>query len=124
MSAILRLAGWLSVLAIAALSLVPGDFRPHTGISGLAEHFAAYFGTASLLTLGYWQSAGRRAIGPGLMVYAGLMEVAQLWIPGRNGQLIDFAVSSLGAFAAVILILAALSSEPVRRLVPGRFPRD
>ena len=40
---------WLAIaclLAIAVLSLVPGDDRPHTGYSGNIEHLVAYVGTA------------------------------------------------------------------------------
>jgi len=48
-----RLLGWLAVIVIAILSLVPGDIRPHTGAPGALEHLAAYLGTAGLLTFGY-----------------------------------------------------------------------
>ena len=37
-----RVLVWLSVVAITVLSLLPGDYRPHTGAPGRVEHFAAY----------------------------------------------------------------------------------
>jgi hypothetical protein len=36
------LAGFAGIAAITILSLVPGSERPHTGLPGHAEHFAAY----------------------------------------------------------------------------------
>ena len=35
------LAGWLGIVVIAVLSLVPGDYRPHTFLPGPAEHVLA-----------------------------------------------------------------------------------
>ena len=34
--------GWIGVVAIAVLSLVPGSLRPHTGLPGQMEHALAY----------------------------------------------------------------------------------
>ena len=33
-----RVLVWLSVVAITVLSLLPGDYRPHTGAPGRVEH--------------------------------------------------------------------------------------
>jgi hypothetical protein len=45
---IARAAGFFGVLAIIVLSLVPGAYRPHTGLPGVAEHFIAYYSTGFL----------------------------------------------------------------------------
>jgi hypothetical protein len=92
-----RLLGWLAVIVIAILSLVPGDIRPHTGAPGPFEHVAAYLGTAGLLTFGY---GGRRLPGTivvSLSLYSAVFEIAQTQIPGRNAAVTDFVASSIGA---------------------------
>ena len=44
---------WIfGVLAISVLSLVPGTYRPHIGLPGVAEHFIAYYSTAFAFALG------------------------------------------------------------------------
>ena len=48
-----RPLAWACVVAIAILSLIPGDNRPHTGLPGRGEHFIAYAGAAFLFTPGY-----------------------------------------------------------------------
>ena len=96
----IRPLGWLGILTIGVLSLVPGDLRPHAAaglITGQLEHVAAYFLTAAVLTLGYAAPTHSRRIITLLTLYAGLLEIAQLWIPGRTSQFIDFAASSVGA---------------------------
>ena len=50
---IARAAGFFGVLAIIVLSLVPGTYRPHTGLPGVAEHFIAYCSTAFAFALGF-----------------------------------------------------------------------
>jgi VanZ family protein len=102
----LRFVGWLGIAAIGVLSTLPGDARPHLGtdIPGQAEHFLAYFTTACVLALGYRKREHVTPIVLGLIVYAGLLEVAQLWIPGRTSQLIDFVASAFGVVAGVSVI--------------------
>jgi hypothetical protein len=77
-SAVFQIAGWLAVILILILSLVPGYARPHVLASGKLEHFAAYFLTAVVLALGYrgWS----RAIGIALLLsaYSGILEILQL----------------------------------------------
>jgi hypothetical protein len=46
-------AGWLAVLIIAILSLVPGNLRPHTVLPGPLEHTLAYALTGAALAFGY-----------------------------------------------------------------------
>jgi VanZ family protein len=98
-----RAAGFFGVLAIIVLSLVPGTYRPHTGLPGEAEHFIAYCSTASALALGFRSRASRVAIALGLTLLAVLMEVLQLWVPGRNAAIMDAVVSSLGGLIGIVL---------------------
>ena len=92
-----RVAGWACVVALVILSWLPD--RPHTGFSGLIEHVMAYAGTAGLLGLGYKSRRGRVLVG--LIVLAAILETGQLWVPGREATLIDFAASSTGAWLGI-----------------------
>lgn len=101
---LLRLAGWVAVAAIAVLSLVPGEARPHTIESGQVEHLIAYAGTSLLLALGYLWRVRAVAIGAALTGYAAILEAMQILIPGRGPRLVDFAMSSLGVWLAIALV--------------------
>jgi hypothetical protein len=68
---IARAAGFFGVLAIIVLSLVPGTYRPHTGLPGVAEHFIAYCSTAFAFALGFRSSASRVVIALALTLLAG-----------------------------------------------------
>jgi VanZ family protein len=100
---IARAAGFFGVLAIIALSLVPGTYRPHTGLPGVAEHFIAYYSTAFAFVLGFRSTASRVVIALGLTLLAGSMEVLQLWVPGRHSAIIDAVISSLGGLSGIAL---------------------
>jgi VanZ family protein len=92
-----RLTGGLAVLAVIVLSVVPGDFRPHSGLPGIAEHFVFYLGGAGLLAIGYekWVSAGVVALV--LSFAAVILELVQLVIPHRDANSLDVLVSAAGA---------------------------
>jgi hypothetical protein len=121
---IARAAGFFGVLAIIVLSLVPGTYRPHTGLPGEAEHFIAYYSTAFAFALGFRSRASRVVIAHGLALLAGSMEVLQLWVPGRHPGIIDAVVSSLGgllgiALGGLVLGLATQAYKKHRMTVSG-----
>src|SRR5450759_1049041 len=98
----LQLAAWGAVATIAVLSLVPGDLRPHTEVPGYLEHVAAYFITAILLSLGYLRWSPIVIIAP-LSIYAASLEIAQIYIPGRNSSVWDWFAGSSGALMGVVV---------------------
>jgi hypothetical protein len=100
---IARAAGFIGILGIIVLSLVPGIDRPHTGLPGQAEHFIAYCVTAFSLALGFRSTASRAIIALALTLLAGAMEVLQLWVPGRHSAIIDALASSLGGLFGIAL---------------------
>src|SRR5262249_35911917 len=99
------------------LSLVPGNERPHTGLTGQFDHVIAYCGTAGLLGLGYPTTKVRFEIVAMLALLAAVLEVAQLWVPGRHSQFIDFAMSSGGACFGM---LAAAIADSIGLWRPAR----
>jgi VanZ family protein len=100
----IRAAGWLAVLAIVVVSLVPGQLRPDVLGEKHFEHLAAYLGAAILLAVGYPRRLQFILIGVSLSVCSGVLEIVQLWIPGRSSSAADFAASSLGAWIGVATI--------------------
>lgn len=99
--AISRILGWIAVVAIVALSLVPGDLRPQVGSSNHIEHFAAYFVAALFLARGYFEIPRFVFIAISLTVLAAVLEITQLWIPGRMGRVTDFAGGTLGIWVGI-----------------------
>jgi VanZ family protein len=95
---------WICVALLAVLSLTPGDYMLRTAAPGDYEHFVAYLGTSVIASLGYARRVGYLAPAVLLCAYAGLLEMAQNWSPGRHPDLIDFASSSAGVIAGVILV--------------------
>jgi VanZ family protein len=100
---LLRWATWC-VIVLAILSLTPGDEMVRTGAPSELEHFAAYAGAAFIATLGYQRRVSRLQIAALLIVCAGLLELAQFWIPGRHSQAVDFAFSAAGVMAGSAIV--------------------
>jgi VanZ family protein len=96
-----QIAAWLSLMAIVALSLATPSLRPVTFLPPALEH-AAIFGLAGIAAgLGY---PSRTALTTAaLVVFAGAVEVAQHFVPGRHARLRDFVVDAGAAIIGVVL---------------------
>jgi VanZ family protein len=109
----------LSVVVITVLSLLPGDYRPHTGAPGRAEHFAAYAGAGFLLALGYFDWRQRLLAWVGLAIASGVFEILQAFISGRTPSALDALASTAGltfglmTMAFVLGVLNLPPPEPV-----------
>src|ERR1039458_8857957 len=75
-------AGWLGVLVIAILSLVPGNLRPHTVLPGPLEHTLAYALTGAALAFGYRGMDFRLLCLVGLSAGSVVLEILQAFVPG------------------------------------------
>jgi VanZ family protein len=98
-----RIAGWTGIAAITVLSLVPGSERPHTGLPGQAEHFAAYACTGFALSLAYLGLRERLIFWFVLATASGVFEILQIWIPGRDAKIQDALASTFGLTTALVL---------------------
>ena len=107
---LLRLAGWGAIVAITVLSLIPATRRPATGMSGHLEHLIAYFGAALVLGLGARELGRVMRVGLLLTGYAGVLEVVQLWVPGRHAKLSDFVTSTTGILIGCVVVAVFILS--------------
>ena|SRR4051794_8711837 len=103
MDRLFRCLTWACVVALALLSLTPGEIMVRTSAPGLAEHVVAYLGTGTVAAFGYARRASYTHIAAFLIAYAGLLEIGQHWIPGRHSAFIDFMASSAGAISGLII---------------------
>ncbi|WP_262273285.1 VanZ family protein [Microvirga yunnanensis] len=109
-----RSVAWLLVLAIAVFTLAPIQFRPVTTAPVSLERSAAFMAIGAAFCLGYPKH--RLPILVLLIGVAGLLELAQNYVPGRHGRLPDGLVKASGAllgaaFAAFISRCGGLLRE-------------
>jgi VanZ family protein len=100
----LRIVALVSLIAICVLSLVPGEYRPHTIIlPSVFEHVAVYTVAGLSVGLAYAGRLSSIRLILVLTAYGALLELCQLWIPGRHGQTIDIAADFAGASTGVYI---------------------
>ena len=105
-----RAAAWLLALGAVVITLGPQRVRPYTGIDHDLEHALAFALVGLAFGLGYPRI--RLPLVLRAIAGIGLMEFLQHWIPGRHGNLRDFAVNAFGACAG---IAAGALLDAVRR---------
>jgi hypothetical protein len=105
-SKIARPIAWAGAVLLAILSLVPGEFRPHTFLPGRAEHFVAYAVTGFFFVLGYREARQRALAWLGLALASGLIEILQAFIPGRSPSSLDALASTAGLTFGLAIGLA------------------
>ena len=97
----LQALGWLCVGLLVWLSWIPAELEIRTGIASC--------GTGIVLAFAYHEPR-RWRITAGLVVLVGILEISQLWVPGRISQTIDFAAGAAGAVVGVLIGRAAVGS--------------
>ena len=108
-----RVLFWLTLAAIAFVTLSPIDLRPETTFGPNNERFAAFAVVSLFLLLGYPRH--RLAWFVGLVAAAGLLEASQNIVEGRHGRWQDFDVKAGGAAIGAVLALAVERAAAVRR---------
>jgi VanZ family protein len=92
---ILRLFAWLLAAAVTFATLGPASYRPHAAVTHDGEHALAFI----LLGLAFALAYPRQRIpAAGIsVVLIGILELLQLFVPGRHARLEDFIVDALTA---------------------------
>ena len=79
------------------LAWLPEEVMRRTTLGGHAEHFIAYLGTSTIMGLAFRKSPRLVVLCALLIMYAAILEVGQLYSPGRHASFQDFTFSSAGA---------------------------
>jgi VanZ family protein len=111
MTLILRIIAWLLTAAVTFATLGPPRYRPHSELGQDGEHALAFVLVGLAFGLAYPQ---RRLLTAGIaVVLIGVLEMLQLWMPGRHARLEDFVVDALAACAGIAV--AAMLDLLMRR---------
>jgi hypothetical protein len=105
-----RVAAWVSLAAVALATLSPLDARPSSGFVPDMERLVAFLTVGLLFGLGY----PKHWIAVLGLLLAGIigLEVLQLLLPDRHGQIADAAFKSAGCS------LGFMAGVAVRRVSP------
>lgn len=101
---VVRLSAWLLAAAVAFATLGPASLRPHSDLGQDGEHALAFVLVGLAFGLAYprprWTVAGIA------VVLIGVLELLQMWAPGRHARLEDFVVDALTACVGFALSAA------------------
>jgi len=113
-------AGYIGILLIVTLSLIPATARPHTGAGGGFEHAAAYALVGFAFGWGYRQLRPQLCSGIALTATAATLEALQNFVPGRNPEVLGFLSSTSGAWIGLLgaILLSSLVAWGSRKKLP------
>jgi hypothetical protein len=83
-----RFVGWFSIAVLGVASWLPAEEIIRTGADGRLEHAAAYL-------IGDFHRIPSTC-------YGGILEFGQLFVPGRQAAILDWAASSGGVLSAFL----------------------
>jgi len=101
MTTILRILAWLLAAAVTFATLGPPEFRPHSDLGQDGEHALAFLLLGLAFGLAYTRN--RRLTAAIAIVMTGVIEILQIWAPGRHARLEDFVVDALAACAGFVV---------------------
>ena len=107
-----RIIGWVLAVVIAVLSLVPPQLRPETGAPHNVEHFGIFFATAVAFGFGYNHKPVIVAVA--LVIFAGAIEVSQIFVPGRHARWSDFIVDA-AALCVGVTVASFVGARTLQR---------
>jgi hypothetical protein len=112
MKFILRIIAWLLTAAVTFATLGPARLRPHSALGQDGEHALAFVLVGLAFGLAYPRHRLLTAVIAVILI--GVLELLQLWMPGRHARLEDFVVDALAACAGIAV--AAMLDWMVHRL--------
>jgi hypothetical protein len=92
---------WLVLAGLVIVTLVPIEFRPHSGLSAQAERFIAFAIAGCCLALAYPRRLWLAILL--LALFAAGLEAAQFLAANRHPGLRDIAAKLLGGAAGLVL---------------------
>ena len=101
MTIVLRLCAWPLATAVTFATLGPPGYRPHSSLGQDGEHALAFILIGVTFGLAYPRQ--RPMVAGTAVVAIGLLELLQLWAPGRHARLEDFLVDALAAGVGFVI---------------------
>lgn len=101
---VLRLFAWLLAAAVTFATLGSPSFRPHSNFGQDTEHALAFVLIGLAFGLAYRRN--RLLTWVISVVLIGVLEILQLWAPGRHARFEDFVVDELAACAGLVAVAA------------------
>jgi VanZ family protein len=97
MTPLFRLFAWLLAATVTFATLGPASYRPHSSLGQDGEHAFAFI----LIGLAFGVAYSRQRLRASVITMAatGVIEILQLWVPGRHARLEDFAVDAAATCA-------------------------
>ena len=111
MSILVRLFAWLLAAAVTFATLGPPTLRPHSNLGQDGEHALAFLLVGLAFGLAYRNR--RLAVAAIAIVLIGVLELMQLWAPGRHARVEDFLVDA--GTACIGFALAAIADWVMTR---------
>ncbi|MGY8684682.1 VanZ family protein [Bradyrhizobium sp. UFLA05-153] len=102
---LLRFVAWPLAAAVTFVTLGPQDVRPHPVIGQQGDHALAFLLVGIAFGVAYPQRRGTASVVAVALI--GLLEIMQLWVPGRHARFEDFVVDALSACIGFALSAAA-----------------
>jgi VanZ family protein len=99
MTTLLRLLGWILAAAVTFATLGPPQFRPQSNFGQDGEHALAFALMGLVFGLAYTRNRLLTSVISVVMV--GVIEILQLWAPGRHARFEDFVVDALASCAGL-----------------------
>ena len=117
-----RAAFVVGLVLVIVLSLVPASTPvPQTGLSDKVEHFIAYLALAATAVMGFHGRRARVIIIFSLLGLGILMEIGQLFSPGRVTSSGDVIANALGVMCGATLgSLGVRALDALRPLVKAQ----
>jgi VanZ family protein len=101
MTILLRIFAWLLAAAVTFVTLGPASVRPQTELGQDSEHGLVFVLVG--LAFGFAYTRQRLLTAAIAIAWIGLIEILQLWAPGRHARLEDFVVDALAAGAGLAI---------------------
>ncbi len=96
-----RAAFWLGVAGLTVASVLPADAMPRLDLWDKLQHVLSYAAVAALGGAGYLATRSRLFVALGLIALGALLEVAQIYVPGRMGEFGDGVANAIGVVAGI-----------------------
>jgi VanZ family protein len=101
---LLRTVFYAAALGVGALSVLPAETVAIVDVWDKLEHFAAYGVLAMLGAVAYSTPSQTWSLAAGLVAWGTLLELAQLFVPGRFCDPFDALANGLGAVAGLAIV--------------------